>query len=85
MDVEKSETLEKENPLRAEKRRKLHQLKEKGLDPFPHNVERTHSTAQVQSQWSSLEIGQSDESSSVKIVGRLMTRRAGPLESRQKV
>ena len=28
---------ERENPLRAEKRKKLTALREKGLNPFPHN------------------------------------------------
>ncbi len=76
MDIERTETEERENPIRAEKRRKLGELRSRGLDPFPHNYNRTHTTSQVADEWGpKLEIGQADEGSSVRLAGRLMTRR----------
>ena len=76
MDIEKTEHEERENPIRAEKRRKLTELRNRGLDPFPHNYTRTHTTQQVADEWGpKLEIGQADEGSMVRLAGRLMTRR----------
>lgn len=65
----------RENPLRAEKRRKLQELRKKGLDPFPHTFVRSHATNDVKSQWQHLETGQADEGSRVILAGRLMTFR----------
>jgi lysyl-tRNA synthetase, class II len=66
---------EKENPLRAEKRRKLHQLKEKGLDPFPHNYKPTHKVKDVVDAHNGIETGAVLNDVKVKMAGRLMTRR----------
>lgn len=65
---------EKDNPLRAEKRRKLHDLREKGLNPFPHNFKPTHKAGPVAEANAGLQAG---EQTSVDVVmaGRLMTRR----------
>ncbi len=65
----------RENPLRAEKRRKLQTLKEQGIDPFPHNYERRHQVVDVSSEQGQLEAGQSAEASDFSLAGRLMTRR----------
>ena len=45
----------KENPLRAEKRRKMHELKEQGLDPFPHNFSPTHFSTDIAEKFQSFE------------------------------
>ena len=37
-----------DNPIRAEKRSKLNALREKGIDPFPHNYERTAQIHEIQ-------------------------------------
>ncbi|MAE73848.1 MAG: lysine--tRNA ligase [Bdellovibrionaceae bacterium] len=66
---------QKENPLRAEKRRKLDQLKAAGIDPFPHNFERSHKLAEIDAKFSHLEAGDVLESEVVTIAGRLMTKR----------
>ena len=66
---------EKDNPLRAEKRRKLHELKEQGLNPFPHNFKPTHKVAMIVREHHSIETGQSLPGVKVKMGGRLMTRR----------
>lgn len=64
-----------ENPLRAEKRRKLEALKAKGIDPFPHIFGRTHQVQEVITVHQDLEAGQSRESAQVVMAGRLMTMR----------
>src|SRR4051812_48676269 len=66
---------EKDNPLRAEKRRKLHALKEKGLNPFPHNFKPTDKVAAIVAAHSGIEVGQALPDVKVKMAGRLMTRR----------
>lgn len=66
---------EKENPLRAEKRRKLHALKEKGIDPFPHNFKPTHEAGELKEKFGGLEAGQKVEDQIVVVAGRLMTKR----------
>jgi len=64
-----------ENPLRQEKRRKLHALKEKGLNPFPHNFKPTHSVAALKDKYDSLGTGESKSEDQVVAAGRVMTRR----------
>lgn len=63
-----------ENPLRADKRKKLHQLKELGLDPFPHNYKPTHKAGRIRDEYSKLAPGQAVEGD-FRMAGRLMTRR----------
>ena len=65
---------EKENPLRAEKRKKLHALRELGLDPFPHNFKPTHKAGPVAQAHASFEPGQQG-TEDVVMAGRLMTKR----------
>jgi len=64
----------RENPLRVEKRNKLHQLKEAGVDPFPHNYERTHKISEVIASHSGIEAGEKVEAQ-ISLAGRLMTKR----------
>ena len=64
-----------DNPIRAEKRAKLKQLRESGIDPFPHNYHRTGHVAEIREQFSSIESGQVLEDKVFKIAGRLMTKR----------
>jgi lysyl-tRNA synthetase, class II len=66
--------MEKENPLRAEKRKKLHALKELGLNPFPHNFKPTHKAVEIHTSYGGLEAGQQAEGDFV-MAGRLMTKR----------
>lgn len=63
-----------DNPLRAEKRKKLHQLKELGLDPFPHNFKPTHKAAQVLEKHGGLQAGE-QTTEVIVMAGRLMTKR----------
>ena len=65
-----------ENPLRAEKRRKLHDLRKAGIDPFPHNYDRTSTIAAIIEKFSeSLQAGDVREGDRFRVAGRLMTKR----------
>ncbi len=64
-----------DNPIRAEKRAKLKQLRESGIDPFPHNYDRTGHVAEIREQFSNIDSGQVLEDKVFKIAGRLMTKR----------
>ncbi len=66
----------KENPLRAEKRRKLHALREKGVDPYPHNYDRTAVLNQIRKDFDHLTEGESVETAVFRVAGRLMTHRS---------
>ncbi len=66
---------EKENPLRAEKRKKLAQLREAGIDPFPHTFEKTHTCGEIIAAHSDLQTGEKRESTVVTLAGRIMTFR----------
>ncbi len=60
--------------LREEKKRKLKELLEKNLNPYPHNFKRTHVSSQIQKQYEYLKIGESAEEK-VWTAGRLMLKR----------
>jgi lysyl-tRNA synthetase class 2 len=65
----------KDNPLRAEKKKKLQSLKELGLNPFPHNFKPTHKTSELREKYEGLEVGEVREDVKVRLAGRLMTHR----------
>ncbi len=66
-----------ENPLRAEKRRKLTELRQAGINPFPYSYERNMSAGELRSQYDSkLQAGEKVLDSNFKIAGRLMTLRS---------
>jgi lysyl-tRNA synthetase class 2 len=68
--------LDKENPLRAEKRRKLAELRAAGIDPYPHAFERNAHAGPLKREYDSkLDVGQALEDSSFTLAGRLMTKR----------
>ena len=65
-----------DNSLKAEKRKKLHALKERGINPFPYSFEKTSSTqALVQEYADVLKAGDKRTEKIYKIAGRLMTLR----------
>ncbi|MCL4150242.1 UNVERIFIED_CONTAM: hypothetical protein GTU68_029621, partial [Idotea baltica] len=64
-----------DNPIRAEKRAKLQTLRDKGIDPFPHNYERTAQVHEIRHRFESIETGEKKEAEVFRIAGRLMTRR----------
>ena len=66
-----------ENPLRAEKRRKLHELRKKGINPFPYSFDRTAKVEEIRAKYDSqLQAGEKLLDSNFRIAGRLMTLRA---------
>ena len=66
-----------ENPLRAEKRRKMHELKTKGINPFPYSFDRNaHAQSLREKYESKLQAGEKVLDSNYRIAGRLMTLRA---------
>lgn len=65
----------KDNPLRAEKRRKLHELREKGINPFPHTYAQTHHAALLLKNHGHINAGEKIEGEVVSLAGRLMTMR----------
>ncbi|MCB0378450.1 MAG: lysine--tRNA ligase [Bdellovibrionales bacterium] len=69
------EQTKEDNPIRAEKRRKLHDLKEKGLDPYPHNYDRTAQIREIRHRFENIETGEVLEGEVFRIAGRLMTKR----------
>lgn len=67
--------MSKENPLRLEKARKLQELRDLGIDPFPHNYKKTHNAADLKSKDAEFEPGDVKEELTAKLAGRLMTKR----------
>ncbi|QDK38225.1 lysine--tRNA ligase [Bdellovibrio sp. NC01] len=66
-----------ENPLRAEKRKKLHALREKGINPYPYAFENKTAIASiVETHAAGLQAGEKKPESVYRIAGRLMTLRA---------
>ena len=71
-----SEEVVKENPLRAEKRRKLTALRERGVDPYPHRYDPTDRAGVVAKKFENIiAVGESLEDEKVCLAGRLMTKR----------
>ena len=64
-----------DNPIRAEKRTKLNALREQGIDPYPHNYDRTAQVEEIVKKFSDIETGEKKEGDVFRIAGRLMTRR----------
>jgi len=65
----------KENPLRAEKRRKLHELREAGIQPYPHEYKQTHHAAELLAKHAGINAGDKLEGEVVSLAGRIMTMR----------
>lgn len=67
----------KENPLRAEKRKKLHELRSLGINPYPYSFSRSHHCKNLFNEWDSqLAAGDKKPEVKVKLAGRLMTYRS---------
>jgi lysyl-tRNA synthetase, class II len=64
-----------DNPIRAEKRAKLHQLKEAGIDPFPHNYDRTAIISEIKIEFAEINAGDVLQDKVFRVAGRLMTKR----------
>ena len=66
---------ELDNPIKAEKRKKLHALKEKGINPFPYSFDVTAHVNNLVRDFSGLAAGEKKLESNFRIAGRLMTLR----------
>ncbi len=64
-----------DNPIKAEKRKKLHALREKGINPFPYSYDVTAKTEDLVRDFSSLSAGDKKLETNFRIAGRLMTLR----------
>jgi lysyl-tRNA synthetase class 2 len=66
-----------ENPLRAEKRKKLNLLREKGINPYPYTFEgRTAIVAITDKYAAQLQTGEKKPEAVYRVAGRLMTLRS---------
>jgi len=65
----------KDNPLRAEKKKKMLALREKGLELFPHNFKPSIKADELHEKYNHIETGQVLEEVKVTMAGRLMTHR----------
>jgi lysyl-tRNA synthetase class 2 len=67
---------EHENPLKAEKRRKLTELRKMGINPYPYSFEKTCSVTQLLGEYNEvLKEGDTRPETNFKLAGRLMTKR----------
>lgn len=64
-----------DNPVKAEKRRKLHALREKGINPYPYSFARTAESADVKKTYEHLKAGEKAEDKVMRLAGRVMTLR----------
>ncbi len=64
-----------DNPLRAEKRKKLASLKEKGINPFPYSFERSIDALTARKKYEHLQSGEGAKEEKVTMAGRIMTKR----------
>ncbi len=65
-----------DNPIKAEKRRKLHALREKGINPYPYSFDKTAHVEKLIADYSHLVAGEKKPENTFRIAGRLMTLRA---------
>lgn len=67
---------EHDNPIKAEKRKKLQQLRESGINPYPYNFEKSGSIQSVLVEFDPyLKEGDTRPETQFKLAGRLMTKR----------
>ncbi len=64
-----------DNPIKAEKRKKLHVLREKGINPYPYTFDQSIHVEKLIADYSNLASGEKKLETNFKIAGRLMTKR----------
>ncbi len=67
--------IKKDNPLRAEKRRKLGKLRELGINPYPYSFDRTASIAEIRAKYGETPAATELKEEIHQIAGRLMAMR----------
>lgn len=65
-----------DNPIKAEKRKKLHAMRAKGVNPFPYTFEKSVHIEQLIKDYSGLAAGEKKPETNFRVAGRLMTLRA---------
>ena len=65
-----------DNPIKAEKRKKLHALREKGIDPFPYTFDRKGNAQEIKTLHEKIQSGEKVESITYRLAGRVMTLRS---------
>ncbi len=65
-----------DNPIKAEKRKKLHALRAKGINPYPYSFDQNIHVEQLTKDFSEIAAGEKRTEKTFKIAGRLMTLRA---------
>jgi lysyl-tRNA synthetase class 2 len=68
--------MSQENPLRAEKRKKLSELRKAGINPYPYSFSRNTTTAEILKKHHGIVAGEKLTETHYKLAGRLMTLRA---------
>ncbi|KAJ1298077.1 hypothetical protein BS78_01G425900 [Paspalum vaginatum] len=71
-----STTTSDRDSIRAIRLKKVEELREKGYEPYAYKWDRTHTTKELQEEYSHLENGEVCQESSVSIAGRIVARRA---------
>lgn len=64
-----------DNPIKAEKRKKLHAMKEKGINPYPYSFDKNAHIDKIIADFSGINSGEKKTESVFRIAGRLMTKR----------
>ncbi|MFI5206065.1 MAG: OB-fold nucleic acid binding domain-containing protein, partial [Candidatus Paceibacterales bacterium] len=66
---------EKDNPVKAEKRRKLHELRKAGINPYPYTFDKNATAEGLKDKFIHLKAGEHPDSGIFKVAGRVMTVR----------
>ncbi|MEI7974310.1 MAG: lysine--tRNA ligase, partial [Bdellovibrio sp.] len=66
----------RENPLRAEKRKKLEALRSAGIDPFPYRFDRTSNSRRIHEEFDFLNSGEKKTEAVFRLAGRVKTLRS---------
>lgn len=64
-----------DNPIKAEKRKKLNTMKERGINPYPYSFDKTAHISKIVADFSNISSGEKKLDSIFRIAGRLMTKR----------
>ncbi len=66
--------MEETNELMRQRKEKLNEIREAGIDPFPHQYAPTHTTSEIHKEFEDAD-KTPDETNRVTIAGRIMTKR----------
>lgn len=70
-----SEVNVNDNPIKAEKRKKLHALREKGINPYPYSFDKNVHVEKLIADYAGLVAGEKKLETDFRVAGRLMTLR----------